>query len=92
MSNTENLDKTNKWVNPEDISKSDDEVIRQLSENLQGVTTEDIEAMCDEMDEAKKRAEKIKSILAEMNWTKIEEKINGLSEDEFVELIWTLWI
>ena len=56
----ENLDTTNKLIKPEDISPSDDEVIRQLSENLQDVTPEDINTMCDEMDEAKKRREEEK--------------------------------
>ena len=54
----ENLDTTNKLIKPEDISPSDDEVIRQLSDNLQDITPEDVDAMCDEMNEAKKIEEK----------------------------------
>ena len=46
----ETLDTTNKLLKPEDIAKSDDEAIRQLSENLQDITPEDIDAMCDNMD------------------------------------------
>ena len=56
----ETVNTTNKLIKPEDISESDNDVIRQLSENLQDVTTEDINAMCDEMDEAKKRREEEK--------------------------------
>ena len=82
MSN-EILDTTNKLIKPEDISKSDDTVIKQLSENLQNITPEDIDAMCKEMDEAKKCKKGKRSM---------EEKINNLSEEEFIELIWTLWI
>ena len=50
----ETIDTTNKLIKPEDISPSDDEVIRQLSENLQDVTLGDIDDMCDEMEEVEK--------------------------------------
>ena len=48
------VDTTNKLIKPEVISKSDDSVIRQLSENLQGITPEDVDTMCEEMDDEKR--------------------------------------
>ena len=51
------VDTTNKLIKPDDISKSDDAVIQQLSENLQDITPEDIDGMCDEIEEAEKRSE-----------------------------------
>ena len=49
------LDTTNKLVTPESISASDNESIRQLSENLQNITPDDIDAMCNENTEAPKK-------------------------------------
>ena len=48
------LDTTNELIKPEGITPSDDAIIRQLSDNLQDITSEDIDAICDEMDEAKR--------------------------------------
>ena len=48
----ENLDTTNKLIKPDNISPSDDAIIRQLSDNLQDITPEDVDAICDEIDEA----------------------------------------
>ena len=50
----EALDTTNKLVKPEDISISDDAVIQQLSDNLQGISPEEVDAMYTEMDKAEK--------------------------------------
>ena len=56
----ETIDTTNKLIRPEDVAESDNDVIRQLSDNLQGVTAEDVGAMCDEMDESERRKEEEK--------------------------------
>ena len=55
-----NLDTTNKLIKPEDIPASDDEVIRQLSENLQDISPGDIDAIFDEIDEKKRIEEEEK--------------------------------
>ena len=53
----EELDTTNKLIKHEDISMSDDDVIKQLSENLQDITPEDVDSMCDEIEEEEKKRE-----------------------------------
>ena len=53
----ETLDTTNKLIKAGDISTSDDCIIRQLSENLQNITPKDVDAMCDAIDEEKRKWE-----------------------------------
>ena len=47
------IDTTNKLIKPGDIPSSENDVIKQLSDNLQGITLEEVDVMCDEMDVAK---------------------------------------
>ena len=101
----EALDTTNKLVKPEDISISDDAVIQQLSDNLQGITPEEVDAMYTEMDKAEKirneqetkreieekRLKKIES----MKWNKemIFENLrnNYLKFENGVKYMWYRW-
>ena len=55
------LDTINKLIKPEDISISDDAVIRQLSDNLQDITPEEVDGMCDEIEEAKRNQKEKKN-------------------------------
>ena len=81
------IDTTNKLIKPEDISKSDNDVIKQLSDNLQNISPEDINAMFDEMDEAKrgKEEKKNKWMLEqpkkEESWWNIEVILKNLKEN-----------
>ena len=85
------IDTTNKLVKPKDISPSDNEVIRQLSENLQDISTEDVNAMCDEMDEAKKINEEEKLKIPQdltafrKEWESKIEKIDKSSKEKIIK-------
>ena len=63
------LDTTNKLISQKNVSESDDNTIKQLSDNLQDITTEDIDSMCDEIDEAKSWKFEI---LWEVDWSGLE--------------------
>ena len=95
MSN-ENLDKTNKLIKPEDTPTSDDDIIRQLSENLQDVSPEDLDAMCDEMDEIKRREEEQNiKIICSVDWSEvIYDKENGVVTWNWIsfQVKWFVWV
>ena len=72
------LDTTNKLLRPENVSKSDENAIIQLSENLQDITPEDIDSMCDKIDEAEKTEKENWKIelLWEVDWSDLTFECN----------------
>ena len=84
MSNEE-FDTTNKLIKPEDIPTSDNEVVKQLSDNLQNITPKDIDTMCNEIDEAetkmKEEEEKKKKEEEEMKRKEEEERMSKIPEE-----------
>ena len=88
----EALDITNKLIKPDDIPASDDAMIQQLSDNLQGITTEDVDVMCNEIDEA---GEKRKEIIGKIKWNtdaiRDDLKKNYVKIEENAEMMWYKW-
>ena len=88
------LDTTNKLMKPGEIPSSDNAVIQQLSENLQGITIEEVDVMCDEMEEAEKRREYEKKklmILQKLNdfreWRKNEIDLDDSTKNKIINIV-----